>query len=80
MTQPSVLDQLKSIVKALQSLQRYMADVGTNDWSDMIFYSNMEDKFILKINEIDDRTKEHDCAGVLCHNSVHDIEGSKGKQ
>ena len=52
-TKPSVIDQLKTMVKTLQDLEYYSYDVDGDDPTDAIFYSRLQDQINEKIKEME---------------------------
>lgn len=52
---PSVINQLKAISKNFHELVEYEKDVSSNDLTDAIFYSKLEDQINEKIKEIETR-------------------------
>lgn len=50
---PSVIDQLKTMVKTLRDLEYYSYDVDGDDPTDAIFYSKLQDQINEKIKEME---------------------------
>jgi len=69
---PSVLEQLESIRKNFEELEKYEEDVCGEDYTDAIFYSRMQDLMNEQITEIKSRMNDHECSGALCIHPEHE--------